>query len=212
LSWTIAFIAFSWPSPNLVLLFGSPRYPGPMVGPTLPSGGFRARSAGRPLERQATARSRYGLPGVGTDSRPEQWPAFLMASRASACARCARIRGSFDAWNGRDAGSVGASAGVAPAFDSKQAAASFTCWALSAQQLRRLRRADGLPQVPPHVARLSGDKHQALDLARMMARPQSVGSVFGPVSLRPTPLIRGPSPSGAPGGRGVCRVSAGRLC
>jgi hypothetical protein len=45
-----------------------------MVGPTLPSSGFRARSAGRPLERQATARSRYGLPGVGTDSRPEQWP------------------------------------------------------------------------------------------------------------------------------------------
>src|SRR5215208_1181706 len=74
LSWTIAFIAFSWPSPNLVLLLGSPRYPGPMVGPTLPSSGFRARSAGRPLERQATARSRYGLPGVGTHSRPEQWP------------------------------------------------------------------------------------------------------------------------------------------
>jgi hypothetical protein len=66
---------------------------------------------------------------------------------------------------------VRASAGGTPAFDST-ASASSRCWALSAQQLLRLRRVDGLPQVPPHVASLSGDKHTALDFARMMARPE----------------------------------------
>src|SRR4051812_19434253 len=48
----------------------------PMVGPTLPTRGFRAARPGRPLERQATAQNWYGFPG------PSKWSRSLCSPTA----------------------------------------------------------------------------------------------------------------------------------